>query len=150
MTCQTPHPDLFRFLDERLSTDERERFEAHLESCPVCMQAKEEWMQQREALRHFPQPEVPVSMSAQIVAQIEAYEAQKPSGWLEQMLPMLRWATPAFAGAAVCVWVLQLWVTPPQPGTQLASASGSEMGLLLGHEDKTPSSDASESFLLGD
>lgn len=147
MSCQTPHPHLFLYLDEQLGQREIHEFELHLKTCECCRDALEEWKRQREVLSKFPTPKAPAAMSARILAQVEAYEAEKV-GFLESLLPTLKFAAPAMAVFAVCLWGAQTLYTPSQTTRTKVSSAYNARSMLMG-DDTRETEDADTQMFFG-
>ena len=147
MSCQTPHPHLFLYLDQQLGQREIHEFEIHLETCECCQQALADWKRQREVLAQFPKPKAPAGMTARILAQVEAYEAETP-GFFESLLPILRIAAPAMAAFSVCLWMAQLWWVQSKHPTTIVSSAQTEWSMLVG-DDARETEDSDKNMFFG-
>ncbi|HAH05733.1 MAG TPA: hypothetical protein DCM05_04270 [Elusimicrobia bacterium] len=116
------HDKITEFLDGELTTEERERFQAHLASCPDCRRAVEDW---RKTSRVFFGP-VPALSSADRELFVRKVMARLPE---EEAAPW-RWLVPAlgfsFALFALSFLPSQQEQTDPLKTLLLADAGAAQ------------------------
>ncbi|MDW8104541.1 MAG: zf-HC2 domain-containing protein [Armatimonadota bacterium] len=94
---------LSAYVDDCLSLDERERTEAHLETCPGCRQAVMDLQALRQSMRQLPRPEPPPMLKARILAAT----VDQPT-WMERLAmgwKPLAWRLSLATAAAVLAWI---------------------------------------------
>ncbi|MBC7363310.1 MAG: zf-HC2 domain-containing protein [Candidatus Aminicenantes bacterium] len=72
--------EIYDYLEKELSTEERERVENHLLSCPRCQQALRERQALLEGIKRLPRLELPEEFTSQVLAKLP--ELSRKKTWL--------------------------------------------------------------------
>lgn len=113
MNCERLEKNLIAYLDGKVSSAARHRFEAHLAGCTACRERVGEFRQVWNVLDELPEEAPSPAFDAALRERI-AQEAPRPAFW--------RWLVPSprVAIAVAALVVLSLWMNSRPPADQPA------------------------------
>lgn len=80
--CEEYQYLLQKAMEDDLSEEEKELFFSHLETCKLCRETYEEWIQIKEELHRLPDQELPTNFHQHLMEQIEHQKPKKGiRGW---------------------------------------------------------------------
>jgi predicted anti-sigma-YlaC factor YlaD len=99
MTCDQVKPLLWEFYDQALAPDQRLTVERHLDACPDCRRALDQWMSLSRAAFSRPPATAPAFLWTRIFSEIRS--RQEAGAWWAQWRWMGRVATALALAVAV-------------------------------------------------
>ncbi|NBC16996.1 MAG: hypothetical protein GVY18_06730 [Bacteroidetes bacterium] len=119
--------DIARYVDGAVDPQERQRFEAHLQTCELCRASVADVVRLQDAVSRAPDVSVPDEALKEAVALAEEDEASRTRGGA--VPPVWRYAVAAVivVGLGIGAWYL---LSSPEPDRFRAPVTADEVGLL--------------------